>query len=527
MLDWAEKKNIGFSHFISIGNKAILSEDKLLSYLKDDINTKIFTFYLESVKDGKSFLKILSQISSKKPCIILEPGKSNKSQMASLSHTGSLAPNYKTLEIAYKHAGAIQVRNTRELFGIIEMLHYSHHYKFEGNLAIITNGGGVGVLSSDLCEENNIILEKPSNDVINLLKKELPQMCSFSNPIDILGDAKSDRYEKALKIICKSGEYKNIFILLTPQLGTDAKVTAEIIVEMYKKYPKINIYTSFIGGNRVQQGIDILNKNKIINFDYPVDCINLLGLLFNKNIADMNDMVIDTEKSINESIKNKIKKAKEEKLSSLPQDIVEEIMDYYHISHPKSGNFLDKNKALDFYKNIFPSPVVLKLSSPDAIHKTEMKGIFLGINNEQKLNSAFDSLIEIINNNKLKNASILIQEMVDKKANEAIIGMSTDSNFGKIIIFGTGGIYTEIYDDVSLRILPCHNFKEMINETKLGKILNGVRGQKPKNIENVVEILEAIQKLTFDFPEISSIDINPLMITEDKAYVVDFKILLK
>ena len=156
-----------------------------------------------------------------------------------------------------------------------------------------------------------------------------------------------------------------------------------------------------------------------------------------------------------------------------------------------------------------------------------MKGIFLGINNEQKLNSAFDSLIEIINNNKLKNASILIQEMVDKKANEAIIGMSTDSNFGKIIIFGTGGIYTEIYDDVSLRILPCHNFKEMINETKLGKILNGVRGQKPKNIENVVEILEAIQKLTFDFPEISSIDINPLMITEDKAYVVDFKILLK
>ena len=348
MLDWAEKKNIGFSHFISIGNKAILSEDKLLSYLKDDINTKIFTFYLESVKDGKSFLKILSQISSKKPCIILEPGKSNKSQMASLSHTGSLAPNYKTLEIAYKHAGAIQVRNTRELFGIIEMLHYSHHYKFEGNLAIITNGGGVGVLSSDLCEENNIILEKPSNDVINLLKKELPQMCSFSNPIDILGDAKSDRYEKALKIICKSGEYKNIFILLTPQLGTDAKGTAEIIVEMYKKYPKINIYTSFIGGNRVQQGIDILNKNKIINFDYPVDCINLLGLLFNKNIADMNDMVIDTEKSINESIKNKIKKAKEEKLSSLPQDIVEEIMDYYHISHPKSGNFLDKNKALDY-----------------------------------------------------------------------------------------------------------------------------------------------------------------------------------
>jgi succinyl-CoA synthetase beta subunit len=156
-----------------------------------------------------------------------------------------------------------------------------------------------------------------------------------------------------------------------------------------------------------------------------------------------------------------------------------------------------------------------------------MKGIFVGISDEQQFNSAFDSLISIINNNKLQNASILIQEMVDRNANEAIIGMNTDPTFGKIIIFGTGGIYTEVYDDISLRILPNHGFKEMINETKLGKILNGVRGQKPKNIQNIVDILEAIQKITFDFPEICSIDINPLMITEEKAYVVDFKILLK
>ena len=156
-----------------------------------------------------------------------------------------------------------------------------------------------------------------------------------------------------------------------------------------------------------------------------------------------------------------------------------------------------------------------------------MKGILVGIQDEKQFESAFDSLFNIITNNKLKDGSILIQEMVDRNSNEAIIGMNTDSNFGKIIIFGTGGIYTEVYDDISLRILPNHNFKEMINETKLGKILNGVRGAKPKNIQGVVDILEAIQKITFDFPEICSIDINPLMIMEDKAYVVDFKILLK
>ena len=528
MLDWAEKKNIGFSHFISIGNKAMLAEDKLLSCLKDDKNTKIFAFYLESLKNGKDFLKTLSEVSSKKPCLIMEPGRSNKAQMASLSHTGSLTPNYKILQIAFKNAGAIQARNTRELFSLIETLEYSHHYQFEGSLCIMTNGGGAGVVSTDLCEENNILLEKPSDKIIELLKKELPPMCSLANPIDILGDAKADRYEKTLKIILESGEYKNLFIILTPQLGTQAKETAEVIVKLYKEYPNINIFTTFIGGNKVQPGIDVLKANKVINFDYPVDGINLLGLLFNRGKQGDNKMEIEIEnKSINVDIKNKIIKAKEEGLPSLPQDIVNEIMDFYHIPYPKSANFTDKKLALDFCKKIFPSPVVMKISSPDAIHKTEMKGIFVGINDEKQFESAFKSLMNIITNKKLKNASVLIQEMVNRSAKEAIIGMNTDSNFGKIIIFGTGGVYTEVYDDISLRILPNHDFKEMVNETKLGKILNGYRGEKPKNVQSVIDVLEAIQKIAFDFPEICSIDINPLMVTEDKAYVVDFKILLK
>ena len=528
MLDWAEKKNIGFSHFISIGNKAMLAEDKLLSCLKDDKNTKIFAFYLESLKNGKDFLKTLSEVSSKKPCLIMEPGRSNKAQMASLSHTGSLTPNYKILQIAFKNAGAIQARNTRELFSLIETLEYSHHYQFEGSLCIVTNGGGAGVVSTDLCEENNILLEKPSDKIIELLKKELPPMCSLANPIDVLGDAKADRYEKTLKIILESGEYKNLFIILTPQLGTQAKETAEVIVKLYKEYPNINIFTTFIGGTKVQPGIDVLKANNVINFDYPVDGINLLGLLFNRGKQGDNKMEIEIEnKSINIDIKNKIIKAKEEGLPSLPQDIVNEIMDFYHIPYPKSANFTDKKLALDFCKKIFPSPVVMKISSPDAIHKTEMKGIFVGINDEKQFESAFESLMNIITNKKLKNASVLIQEMVNRSAKEAIIGMNTDSNFGKIIIFGTGGVYTEVYDDISLRILPNHDFKEMVNETKLGKILNGYRGEKPKNVQSVIDVLEAIQKIAFDFPEICSIDINPLMVTEDKAYVVDFKILLK
>ena len=532
MLDWAHKKNIGFSHFISIGNKADLAEDDFLSVLKDDINTKIFVFYLESLKHGKKFLKYLSEITPIKPCLVLEPGKSNKAIQASLSHTGSLAPNYKILQIAYKNAGVIQAKNTRELFGLIEILVFSHHYNFEGSLAVVTNGGGAGVLTTDLCDDNNILLEIPNDETMDKLKKELPPMCALTNPIDVLGDAKADRYEKALRLICESGQYKNVFIICTPQLGTDAKGTAEVIVKLFNEYKDINFYTSFIGGNKVQDGIDIIKNNNIINFEYPVDCINLLGLLFNKKKINLkeehNSMDIEIEnKSLNEGIKEKIIKAKESGLPSLTQDIVHEIMDYYNISHPHSGNFTDKNTALEFCNKIFPAPVVMKLSSPDAIHKTEMKGIFINITNEKQFDSAYESLNDVIIKKNLKNASILIQEMVDRKANEAIIGMNTDENFGKILIFGTGGIYTEVYDDISLRILPCDNFINMVNETKIGKILNGYRNEKKKDINGIIDILEKIQKITMDFPEIKSIDINPLMITEDKTYVVDFKILLK
>ena len=525
MLDWAEKKKIGFSHFLSIGNKTILGEDKILSILKDDPNTKFFTFYLENLKNGKEFLKTLNEVTKTKPCIILEPGKSQKAQIASSSHTGSLAPNYKILEIAFRNAGAIQAKDTRILFGLIETLVHSHHHNFKGSVAILTNGGGVGVLSSDLCEDNGLLLEKPNENTIEKLKKVLPNMSSLNNPIDVLGDAKADRYENALKIICESGEYKNIIVLLTPQLGTDAKGTAESIVKLYSEFKNINIYTSFIGGNRVQPGIDILKANNIINFDFPADCIELLGLL-HKQMKKSNKIVEIKSENVSQEIKNKIIQLKKEGLSSLPQDVVNMIMDFYKIDTPKNGNFTDKQKALEFCKKLFPNSVVIKLSSPDAIHKTEMKGIFLDIKDEKQFDLAWNNLNESITKNKLSNASILIQEMI-LKSNEGIIGVNTDSNFGKIMIFGMGGIYTEVINDISVRILPTDQFEEMIAETKIGKILKGVRGEEPKALRQVVDTLNKVQRIVIDFPEITSIDINPILITKERAVVVDFKILLK
>jgi acetate---CoA ligase (ADP-forming) len=526
MMDWAKRKRIGFSHFISIGNKAHLSELELLDYIKKDPNTSNFIFYLESLKNGQEFLKILRKVAKTKPVVILEPGKSKKAQSASMSHTGSLAPNYRILEVAYKKAGVIQAYSTREMFGLLEILEFASHKDFDGDIAILTNAGGVGVLASDLCEEHGLNLKKPSEKLIAKLKTILPAEATLSNPIDVVGDAKADRYENSLKLLCKSKEYKNILVLLTPQRITEVLATAKIIINLSKEYTKINIFASFIGGEKVEEGIEELQKNRIIHFDYPTDGIRLLGLLTkqkqNKNFKETKIKL----HRVSSKIKNAVLETKEKGLTSLPQDMVNKIMDYYKLDYPKSQNHINKQEALKFCKHFFPNPTVLKLSAPDALHKTEMKGIYLNIDTEEKFNKAWDNLYNSINKFKLKNASILIQEQITN-ASEIIIGINTDNTFGKVMIFGAGGIYTEVVKDTSLRILPTNEFFEMVKETKIGTILNGVRGEKSKAIKPLVKTLEKIQKLVLELPEIKSIDANPILVTKDRAIVVDFKMILK
>ena len=526
LMDWAREKGIGFSHFISIGNKALLAEDRLLDALKNDKNTTAFIFYLESLKNGKEFLRVLKEVSKTKPVVIMEPGKSQKAQAASLSHTGSLAPNYRVLEIALKGSGAIQAYTTRELFGLLEVLQYAKHTEFDGSVAILTNDGGVGVLSSDLCEDNGLDLARPSDKTIEALKAVLPAEAAFGNPIDVIGDARADRYEAALKVLCESGEYKNIIVLLTPQMVTDATGTAEAIVKVSKEYNNVNVFAVFVGGVKVKEGRDILEANKVLNYEYPIDVIRLLGLLkAQMAYRGVQNVTVET-KEVPAEILSAVEAAKQEGLASLPQNVVNMIMDHYGIDYPKSGNFTDREAALSFCKNIFPAPVVLKLSAPDALHKTEMKGIYLNVNDEASFDEAWNGLNGSIQKFELKGASVLIQEMI-VKATETIIGVNSDKNFGRIMVFGTGGIYTEVMKDTTLRILPAADFDAMIKETKVGTILNGVRGEEPKAVGPLAETLKKVQQVVLEIPQITSIDANPALVTKDRAVVVDFKMLLK
>ncbi len=526
MMDWAGGKNIGFSHFISIGNKAALGEDGLLEALKDDPNTNAFVFYLESLKNGKKFLSTLKEVTKTKPCVIMEPGRSQKAQAASLSHTGSLAPNYRVLEIALKSAGAIQAYNDRELFGLLEVLQYASHMEFDGQLAVLTNAGGVGVLTSDLCEEADLDLARPSEVTISKLRAVLTAEAALGNPIDVVGDAGADRYEHALRILCECGEYKNILVLLTPQRVTDSMGTAQAVIKLAKEFPRVNIFCSFLGDASVTEARKVLAEAKIINYEYPVDGIRTLGLLKEQMKYRGVESVACEPQAVPAEIKTAISSARDAGLSSLPQETVTALMDHYGIDYPKSGNFVEKDAALEFCKNIFPRPVVLKLSAPDALHKTEMKGIYLNISDELNFNKAWVQLWDSISKFELKGASVLIQEMITG-ATETIVGVNSDENFGRVLVFGTGGVYTEVQRDTTMRILPANDFEAMISETKVGTILNGVRGEEPKATGALADTLAKVQQLVIDIPEITAIDGNPVLVTKDRAVVVDFKMILK
>lgn len=523
MLDWAAQKEIGFSHFISLGNKAGINEVQLLEAFERDENVEIIALYLESIADGKKMLNVIEHIAPKKPIVILEPGKSKAAQEASSSHTGSLSPNARVLQYAYRTRGALQVFSMREMFGVLETLSFCKKRSFGRNVALVTNAGGVGVLSSDLVEDYNLELPELSQSTQDQLRDSLPLEANVHNPVDIIGDARSDRYKIALEEVVQDSSIDQVLVLLTPQRTTEVCETARIIASIANKTQK-PILASFIGGKRTQEGLKVLEGLSIPAFEFPNDAIRVMGLLGNqKQYIEQSQKKTVSKRS--KLIEKGIQDAQKSGSTMVSEDTMKCITDFYEIDTPLSDIFTDKDKGLLFAQKVFPNPVVLKISSPEAVHKTDIKGVFLNVTDTDHFNDAWETLSRSIEVAKIPNANIQVQEQV-QSGQEIIVGVHTDENFGKILLFGRGGIYTEIFGDTSLRILPTNNIGKMIDETKVGKILDGVRGQSPFAKKSLIGIIEGIQQLVLDYPEIESIDINPIIVTHDRAICVDLKVLV-
>jgi len=518
VLDWAMTNGIGLSKFVSMGNKADISEINLFEDWLDDNKTNVITAYLEGVTNGNEFMRVCNKVTKKKPIIIVKSGNTMAGAKAVSSHTGTLAGSSRAYDAAFKQTGVIRAKTIKDLFNFA--IAFAHQPLPKGNkIVIITNAGGPGIMASDACEENQMQLAKIDIQTVEILKSFLPSASNFYNPVDVLGDALADRYGKTFEIILKDKNVNAIIVLLTPQAMTQGLDTAKALVNAIKESGReIPVLTSFMGGSEVKEGVDYLNKNGIPNFTIPEEAVQALRVMIDQEswMAKKED-----SKKVFKSDKDKVKSIFEKTIREGRLELGEMeargILEAYGIRVPIAKVARDLKEARKVVK-LTGYPVVLKIDSPDILHKTDVGGIKIGIKNYKELEESFEGIISNVKKYmpSAKINGISIQEMIESKK-ETIIGINKDPQFGPMIMFGLGGIYVEILKDVSFRIAPISptDAREMIEEIKTVKLLKGVRGEKPSDIESIVEVLLKISQLVIDFPCIIEMDINPLFVKEE------------
>lgn len=534
ILDWSSKVGIGFSNIVSLGNKADLNETDFVEYLGENPETKVILLYLESISDGRRFIQVTSAVSRKKPIVLLKGGVTEAGARAALSHTGAMAGGATALKAAMKKAGVILVSSLSELFDIA-IAFANQPIPQGGRVGIVTNAGGGGVVTSDLAILRGLKLASLSPSTIDVLRKSLPPMAAIYNPVDVLGDARADRYRVAIETLLRDPNVDALITILTPQAVTEPEETAKVIIEMSRLYIEKPILSVFIGGEKVEKAVKLLIDNGIPVYDMPEKAVAALsGMVMYRElreylakIAESID-VYDVDKSTALSI---IRKALQENRRVLLESEAKDLVKSYGIPVAPTKLARNEEEAVEI-ANSMGYPVVLKIASPDITHKSDVGGVVMNIRSDEEVREAFRTII--INVRRYApNASIygvVVQKMVPK-GREVIIGTTKDPVFGHIIMFGLGGVYTELFKDVSFRLAPLslYEAKEMVMETKAYTLLKGFRGEPPADIPSVINTLIRVSKLVTDVPQIVEMDINPLFVYEEGvgALAVDVKIVVE
>ncbi|MEE9315538.1 MAG: acetate--CoA ligase [bacterium] len=531
VLDWALGEDVGFSKFISLGNKADIDEVDLLLTLADDQETKVILGYLEGVSNGTRFMEVAREVSRKKPVIIIKSGRTQAGARAASSHTGTLTGLDTAYEAAFRQCGIIRAETVQTLFDYA--IAFAHQPLPRGpNLAILTNAGGPGIIAADAVENSILQMASFRENTISKLRKELPSNASIYNPVDVIGDAGADRYEKAMKTIVDDPGVDSLTVILAPQAMTKIKETAEVIRKISSAVSDKPIVSSFMGRLEVKQGIRILRSGKIPNYSYPERTISALEAMVKyrkwKETPSGKMLSFEVNKKKAENI---FTKAKEKSEANLTTEETREVLSAYGFSLPQRIVTETSREAISA-ANSLGYPVVMKIVSPDILHKSDVGGVKVGITEKSQVARSFEDLIS---NAKrfMPEALILgvtVEEMI-APGKEVVLGSSRDPSFGPLLMFGLGGIYVEVLKDVSFRIAPL-TFNEaelMIKEIRSYPILKGVRGEEPSDLIAVRESLLRLSQLVTDFSEILEIDINPLMVLPagKGAVVIDSRLTIK
>ena len=517
ILDSAKNMGVGFSKFVSVGNKALLDEVDIINYFKKDKQTKVIALYAEQLNNAEKIIQVgreLNTASSPVPLVVLKSGKTLAGASASASHTGALAGNDSAYQALFNQAGIIRANDSQELFDYIKIFSCNKIQK-SARVAVITNAGGPGVLAIDAISENNLQLAKLSSGTKKTLSRFLPSASNISNPIDVLGDALADRFDVSLKAVLSDKNVDSVLVILTPQSITEIQKTAEVILKNYKKYKK-SLAVVFMGEELVKPGLDILKKNNIATYSYPESAIKALSALenFYQNTKTKKEKIKEFKDVKKDLVAEIFSRARAKGINSFPEASALEILQAYNLPILLSRVAKNREEAEIIAQEI-GKDVVLKIVSPDILHKSDCGGIMLNVKIGEAGNK-FDEMIKNVSRKcpTAKIKGVLIVEMISQAGLEMIVGSLKEPSLGQTLMLGLGGIYVEIIKDVVFGLNPLSqtDVYKMIDSLKSKQILDGARGQVELDKEAVVECVLRFAQLLRDFPEIKEIDINPLMV---------------
>jgi acetyltransferase len=515
ILDIALARNVGFSRFVSLGNKADLNEIDFLQAWADDPESNVVMAYLEGIANGPRFIQVARELTKRKPIIAIKSGSTSAGSRAVSSHTGTLAGSERAYEAAFKQAGVLRAGSVGDLFDMSIAL-ARQPLPRNDHVAIITNAGGPGIMATDAIERFGLSLASLNENTMNQLREALPAAASVLNPVDVLGDALADRYRSALQLVTSDPDVGALIVILTPQFMTQIEETARAVGET-SGHSEIPILACFMGEANTEPGVAILNQFNVPNYIVPERAVaSLKTMVDQRNWQERPMPQFETFDVDRDRVAEIFRKVRADGRLQIGDAEARDILEAYRIRIPASKLCPTADEAVGFAEET-GYPVVMKIASPDILHKTDIGGVRLNIENAGEVRDSFD-LLTLRASRYMPDAEIwgcLVQQQV-RGGKEVIAGMNRDPQFGPLVMFGLGGIYVEVLKDVSFRVAPFsrREANEMMREIRSFNLLRGVRGQAPSDLEAIADTLLKVSQLVTDFPEIVEMDINPLIVFE-------------
>jgi len=515
ILDLAKAQGIGFSALFSIGNKADVDELDVIKAMGDDPQTTVIAGYLENINDGDAFVREAERISQDKPILLMKSGGTSAGAKAASSHTGSLAGGEVVYESAFIRAGVVRCASIKQQFDFAQAFAYQP-LPAGPSVVVLTNAGGPGIMAADAVERQGLTFAKMSEDTTRKLAERLPPAANIHNPVDVLGDALADRYEYALRVLLDDPNVDSVLVLLTPQAMTQATETAEAVVRVATEKPGKPILACFLGASLVEDGVRVLRRGRIPCYDSPEAAVRTIKAMSeyvrwrNRPKRVVRLFPVNRHR-VERIIERHIRRGQRE----VGEMEAKEILEAYGFVTPRGSIATTADQAVSIADQL-GYPVVLKIWSPDIIHKSDVGGVKVGLKDRDEVRDAFDLMMYRIPQRVPPDTEILgvlVQEMV-RKGREVILGMKRDERFGPLMMFGMGGIFVEVLKDVSFYLAPltADEARQMLTSTRTYQMLKGVRGQEGVDIDAIAEALQRLSQLVTENPEIQEMDINPFMV---------------